>query len=99
MGNEDFKELSEIIYALNDRLLSEQEDLWALKTAIKIIERQNTIASEDKQKLYEFLKDFSGRLELLDDHDHKQLKDKGKSTYSAVIIEPKESASYQKHAF
>ena len=78
-------------YALNARLLAKKNaDLLALKTAIKIIEQQNTVALEDKEKLYKFLKDFSGGLDLLDDYDHKQLKDKGKSNYSAVMIEPEE---------
>lgn len=40
--------------------------------------------------MYKFLRDFSGGLDLLDDYDHKQLKDKGKSNYSAVIIDPEE---------
>ena len=78
-------------YALNARLLSKKNsDLLALKTAIKIIEQQNTIALEDKEKLYKFLKDFSDGLDLIDDYDHKQLKDKRQSNYFVAIIEAEE---------
>lgn len=78
-------------YVLNQQALEQQkENFLALKTAIQLIERQTNLSLEDKQKLYDFLKDFANDLDLLDDYDHKQLKDRGITTKEAVVIEPKE---------
>ncbi len=78
-------------YVLNQQALKQQkENFLALKTAIQLIECQTNLSLEDKKKLYAFLKDFANDLDLLDDYDHKQLKDRGITTKEAVVIEPKE---------
>ncbi|MFQ6723532.1 MAG: RhuM family protein [Opitutales bacterium] len=84
-------------YVLNQQALKQQKkNFLALKTAIQLIERQTNLSLEDKQKLYDFLKDFANDLDLLDDYDHKQLNDKGITIKNAVVIEPEEFLSVVK---
>jgi len=77
-------------YSLNQKRLREQgQQLFDLKQSILLVER-SLIETQDKiddaKATLRVLSDFAKGLELLDDYDHENLEQSGKSKQAAVLI-------------
>lgn len=71
-------------YALNEKRLAEKDmQIETLKTGIRILHR--ALEEQTEQGDNEAMRLFSAGLELLDDYDHEQLDNKGKTIAEAVL--------------